>query len=219
MLGPSSSVVSSPKRYHTPIPSEAGAIEAASACSAPGPIEVTTAAFSPVDPAQGRGGVRGLDLAAHAAHAHQPGLLIDAQHLADLCGTVAEHAEKDAHPLAQQAQDDGFRQGRVDVPGQGARRQRLLQAARAGDGLRTLAPGPSSLLLGRGCRKRFMGLTSLAADRGSARASTSVLTGADWNATTCPSARQHTTVPPRGQTHPHPRSTSSWTAACCARSA
>ncbi len=48
MFGPSSSVVSSPNRYHTPMPSEAGAMEAASACSAPGPMDVTTAAFSPV---------------------------------------------------------------------------------------------------------------------------------------------------------------------------
>src|SRR5665648_868147 len=48
MLKPSSSVVSSPNRYQTPIQSEAGTSEAARACKAPGPMEVTTAAFSPV---------------------------------------------------------------------------------------------------------------------------------------------------------------------------
>ena len=48
MFGPSLWVVSSPNRYHTPSPSDAGASEAAKACKAPGPIEVNTAAFSPV---------------------------------------------------------------------------------------------------------------------------------------------------------------------------
>ena len=41
MFGPSSSVVSSPNRYHTPIPSLEGVNDPASACKAPGPIEIT----------------------------------------------------------------------------------------------------------------------------------------------------------------------------------
>ena len=48
MLGPSSSDVSSPMRNHTPRPSLAGTMDAARACSGPGPIEATTAAFWPV---------------------------------------------------------------------------------------------------------------------------------------------------------------------------
>ncbi len=48
MFGPSSWVVSSPKRYQIPSPLLAAASEPAKACSAPGPMEVTTAAFSPV---------------------------------------------------------------------------------------------------------------------------------------------------------------------------
>ena len=90
MFGPSLWVVLSPNKYHTPSPFDAGASEAPKAFRAPGPIEVNTAAFSPVTQRSARGRMRSFGLVTHGESTHYASRFINAQHLADLRRAVAK---------------------------------------------------------------------------------------------------------------------------------
>jgi hypothetical protein len=71
-------------------------------------------------PAQSCRGVGCLDLTAQAVDLEQPGFLVDAQHLAHLGRAMPKDSEEGFDALAQQADDQGFRQGQVEPVGKAA---------------------------------------------------------------------------------------------------
>ena len=127
MFGPSSSVVSSPRRYQTPRPSLAGTIEPARACRAPGPMEVTTAAFSPVTHRRAARCMGGRCFVPHAVSLQETLPLVDAKHLAHVGRSVPEHAEKPANPLPQETEHDRLGEGDVLESRQGPGTEGLLE--------------------------------------------------------------------------------------------
>ena len=62
--------------------------------------------------------MRGFDLAAHPEYFDQPGLLVNAQHLAHFRGPVTEHSEKGLDLLLEQAEYKCLGQGEAGPPGE-----------------------------------------------------------------------------------------------------